>query len=350
MRLPARTAVRAAKALAIAALALLVFMMQQRRLIVACGILAVLANACPTVAGARRRWLAPVTVAAFLAIGFGLSNTWRTIGDASATEHLTRTTTRFAEAPIVGIASVRERLAYLWIDGMAVQYGDRLDLSIYDALVAEVAINVPHALYPEKFSVPKADCETSFRPLGFRVDLPCTATAEGYLALGPFGVMLLAASWGLVLGAAGYFAAHGRATARLAGFYVFAHFIDIETGAFPVVRGLRVLLLLALPVAAAVLIVQRLRAGSARGPGPGDAAGDVSDQEWIAPRLRSVAERGVEGAAGADVVMPRDGMARAHDERAGIVRRLVHGQEDVQLSERSLLPDVPFVGDGPRAR
>jgi hypothetical protein len=120
-------------------------------------------------------------------------------------------------------------------------------------------VNIPYDLYPEKLAVPRAECETAIRPLGLRIDLPCTATADAYIAVGVLGVLAVAALWGAAIGIASVVVARGTALGRLAGFTFFAHWIDIETGAFPVVRSLRVVGLLFVPVALVVGFAVPLR-------------------------------------------------------------------------------------------
>lgn len=235
-------------------LTVLLFMLQQRRLMMACALVALFTSVVSgrlTLSGrSTRRWFAAAGLAVALTAALFASETWRKqVTSDSAVSMLTETVTKFGSAPTVSEEELRSRLTYLWIDGVAVEYKDRVPpLSLVDALVGDVAAQTPALVFPDKYSVPYVSCETPLRSLGLAVDLPCTAVSEAYLSMGALGVLCLALIWGVWLGLACALAQHGSIAWQAVGILLLVSATTIEAGAFPMIAGIRAALMIGVPV------------------------------------------------------------------------------------------------------
>ena len=226
--------------IALAGLSLLLFLLQQRRLMVACAALFVLKPWLSAQMTRRRRM---VVLAAALLVGFSASSAWR------------------ADRIELGKADQQQlerRFTYLWIDALSFEHAERTDLDLSAAAAGELARVTPGLLYPDKYTVRDHSCETAFRRLGFTADLPCTPVTEGYLGLGILGVLLLALLWAPFVALASFGYRSRSVGARFCGLLIFAPLIDIETRAFPVIRSLRLALMLGLSVLVVAALVRWL--------------------------------------------------------------------------------------------
>jgi hypothetical protein len=248
----------------LAVLAILVFALQQRRTMMACAGLLVI-TATVTGSGLRKRALYAAAAVA-LVVAFFASDSWRARRTARPVEAIAGAVERFGAAPSVDTRALEQRFAYAWIDGLAVQYGERLRaLDLAQAALGDMAMATPALVFPEKYTVRAESCETSFRRLGLTVDLPCTAVTEGYLALGPAGVFLVAGLWAGFLGFASHLSRSPRALRRIFGLCCFVPIIDVETNAFPMLHGLRLALIMLLVVGGVARISAALAKARADG-------------------------------------------------------------------------------------
>jgi alkylation response protein AidB-like acyl-CoA dehydrogenase len=78
---------------------------------------------------------------------------------------------------------------------------------------------------------------------------------------------------------------------------------------------------------------------------PLQGAAEMTEERGLGEGPRGMTERGVEAAAAAVLMTPRDGMVRAH--RAAVVARLVDGEQHVNLGSRAGAEVVPLVVPGP---
>ncbi len=272
-------------------LALLLFLLQQRRLMIAATALFVLeplvgqqrASATAGDAtrsasdGVRNKW-ANVLLAGALVLGFAGSAAWRSgaTSDLGTFERVQAASTTFQREGATERRKFEDRFTYLWIDALSVEYGSRLRFSLGEAAAGTLARATPGVLFPDKLSIPDHTCENAFRRIGFSTDLPCTATSEGYLAFGVWGVILVALIWAPFLGVASYWYRHASTGARLCGLLLFSPLIDVETQAFPIVRGVRLLLIFGVSVVVAAAVIAAIMTASSTAPRLGRNRGGYS--------------------------------------------------------------------------
>ena len=257
------------------AIAVLVFMVQQRRVMVVCAVawmfMAASGAGHATKLRAGRLALSGLLVGALLVGAVFASATWRGHVSGERGAHRTKAIDRLTHTVTSAVSDdasfskgrLAERFTYLWIDALAIEHRDHLvQLSLVDNLRREIAVATPALLYPGKFSVPQMSCEQVFARIGVRNrDLACSAPAEGQLSTGLGAVAFLALLWGAFLGLATWLVRRRSALLALLGLVLFLPWIDIETGAFPMIRSLRLALLCWLPIALISFVLSLTRFG-----------------------------------------------------------------------------------------
>lgn len=235
-------------------LGVLLFVLQSRRIMFSCGIVAalVILMSPRTTRHVLRSRAATVTrvvlVGVLLLSGLVASAGWRMAasrGDLSLASGLTSSVSAVLNPSDFDADTVEERLTYLWVDSMSVEARDRGEITLdpLAALQTSVLFALPSMLYGSKWQVEPVTCESSFAARGIDFDLPCTPTTEGYAAGGVVGVLLAAILWGLFIALCDWLVrchAHG---ARMVGLLMFTPVTTIETGLFPMVQGARAALI-----------------------------------------------------------------------------------------------------------
>lgn len=143
------------------------------------------------------------------------------------------------------IDNIRDRLNYLWMDAVALELGTRTsspDLLI-QSFMSGVASSVPGMLYPEKYKWEAVSCESLFTFRGRLGDLPCTALGDGILLGGLMGIFWVSVCWTLAVAVAESFYAAGTASGAVLSASMLGVLTVIETSAFPIIWGLRSLVL-----------------------------------------------------------------------------------------------------------
>lgn len=226
----------------------LLFLMQQRRLMAFAAILAVV-----LLLSSRRavrigpRGMVGLAIAILCAGWLAAvgSEAWRESSGAFQTndpiERLLDASRRATDFELAR-TSIEKRLTYLWLDSVAVENAPALAgmITLEDEFTSAVWGALPGKLAPDKYSVSAVSCEGPLASVGLRdIDLPCTALADGYLAAGAWGVLLLGACWGAALAFIETAMRWGRWGVLLAAHLAFPMSI-IETSAFPMVSSVRV--------------------------------------------------------------------------------------------------------------
>jgi hypothetical protein len=231
-----------------AVVAVLLFIVQSRRMMVAAAILTALA----ILVSARRRTARALVsklgaVAAALVIFTLASSGWRSVAPEEMLSLADRVERAFeAVSDPTGLEHFESRLTYLWFDGMTHELRTTQNAEIDGGalLLSAVVTAVPRSLLSAKSEFEQVSCERGLEGFsGMDVDLPCTPTGEGFLMAGFLGVLLAGLLWGLTLGAVEACVERGPGLARVFGLFVFYQFVLVETGVFASVAALRLGLL-----------------------------------------------------------------------------------------------------------
>ncbi|MFT7582888.1 MAG: hypothetical protein ACI9MR_004573 [Myxococcota bacterium] len=262
----------------ISGVALLLFAMQSRRLMLAAaalvGTLWLLDHTVRTKPAANRAVKGLILVAA-LGLGLVASAAWRDAARQQST-HIglfEGVTAAFTKLDSFDPDEVNERMTYFWVDATTIELSRHLDnrLSAADVFVAQLAFVTPTVIFAGKRDIPLLTCETVYDSVGVQNDLPCTAITEAFLAGGWFTLLWVAGLWGLFLGLLEHLRLWGGPLGRLFSLIALAEFTTIETGLFPMLQGIRDGLLTVLFVgfcALALIGVQRLARRGARPDAP----------------------------------------------------------------------------------
>lgn len=254
-----------ANGLVSAALFLLIFATQMRRLMVTATILGAISML-------RRQHFAWAKVGiaglvALLLVSAG-SAAWRRSSEEFSTndvlERVTDAARRVGELEGI-VEGFKERAAvFMWLDAIAVEQAPKLQgtISMTELFTTTAWVVVPGALAPRKYDIEQISCETSLSLVGLSgLDLPCTPEAEAYLAAGIPGVLGLAVLWGVFLLAIESLCRRCGLGSLLA-MHLFFFCSYVETSAFPQILGLRsaaLTFLLVAPLAALLTASRPLR-------------------------------------------------------------------------------------------
>jgi len=250
-------------------LALLVFVLQSRRVMLACALMLGVAWFAHLRAARRAIHLPMMAVAAVTALMLLGSSGWRSVeDDAGLAERIDNV---FSTETEVAVSAAEERLTYLWFDAYARDLAAQTPITIDPAelFASSVARAVPRALLPSKDAVPSVSCESPMQELGYDEDMPCTPQTEAWMAGGLLGLMLAGLLWGAWLGLCERLVARGGLS-RVFGLLAFSPLIELEAGVFPMVQGLRLALIGTASAGVVVLALEwagksAAKAGGARG-------------------------------------------------------------------------------------
>ena len=266
------------------ALAVLVFALQSRRIMFACGIVVALAALRYPPPSLRRItglnvgvFVRMATLGALLLLALVASAGWRSAASRGEVGFASGLGSAVSAAIAPGDFDARlveGRMTYLWMDSITLELRDSLglEMSVGGALESAVLIALPAMLNPNKGGVVRETCEAPFSGVGVIVDLPCTPTAEAYLSLGAAGLVPLVLLWGLYLGLADAMIHRWTRLGRVAGLALFAPAISIEVGLFPMVQGIRGMVFAVAAIAALAVIADAAIGRRAGGAGPDNSA------------------------------------------------------------------------------
>lgn len=224
-----------------AAISIMLFALQSRRLMIGAGLMLAFALV-TTTPGSRLRSMVwrGLGLAAVLFAFSTASAGWREL----STESRVSLSERFEGAlDAVGdtraFEQIESRLTYLWFDALAHELAPAgIELSMSELAVSNLARAVPRALLPSKDEIEAVACETYLDGLSLPDDLPCTPSGEGILWAGFWGLLLVGLIAGLNLGAAELLVERGGLR-RVVGLFLLVPFAMLETGAFGFIAGLR---------------------------------------------------------------------------------------------------------------
>lgn len=224
-----------------AAIAIMLFALQSRRLMIGAGLMLAFALV-TTTPGSRLRSMVwrglglAVVLFAFSTASAG----WREL----STESRVSLSERFEGAlDAVGdtraFEQIESRLTYLWFDALAHELAPvGIELSMSELAISNLARAVPRALLPSKDEIEAVACENYLDGLSLPDDLPCTPSGEGVLWAGFWGILFVGFIAGLNLGAAELLIERGGLK-RVVGLFLLVPFAMLETGAFGFIAGLR---------------------------------------------------------------------------------------------------------------
>lgn len=224
-----------------AAIAIMLFALQSRRLMIGAGLMLAFALV-TTTPGTRLRsmmWRGLGLVAVLFAFSTASAG-WREL----STESRVTLSDRIEGAlDAVGDTSafeqIESRLTYLWFDALAHELAPAgIELSMSELAISNLARAVPRALLPSKDEIEAVACETYLDGLSLPDDLPCTPSGEGVLWAGFWGLLFVGFIAGLNLGAAELLVERGGLR-RVVGLFLLVPFAMLETGAFGFIAGLR---------------------------------------------------------------------------------------------------------------
>ncbi|HRE87576.1 MAG TPA: hypothetical protein PK095_00430 [Myxococcota bacterium] len=253
-----------------AAIALMLFALQSRRLMVGAGLMLAFALVVTTPASRLRSMLWRALGLAAVLFAFSTASAgWREL----STESRISLADRFEGAlEAVGdtraFEQIESRLTYLWFDALSHELTHAgIELSMSDLAVSNLARAVPRVLLPTKDDIEAVACETFLDGLALPEDLPCTPSGEGILWAGFWGILFVGLIVGLNLGVAELLVERGGLR-RIIGLFLLVPFAMLETGAFGFIAGLR-LAVIGTGFIALFALVARLILGRGMGRGPG---------------------------------------------------------------------------------
>ena len=142
--------------------------------------------------------------------------------------------------------SLSDRLRYLWIDAISIQYQPNFQQTsdLTDVLLSTVVTAMPALLLPEKARTQLLTCESAFSQLNVSYDLSCTATSEAIIYGGLIGFIVVVVFVAIATGFANVAYAHASDTGLILACCMLMQVTAIESSAFPIVFGMRTILIL----------------------------------------------------------------------------------------------------------
>lgn len=231
-------------------LAVLLFVLQARRALVV-GFALICFPQLSTFATLQRRALIrtlAIAGGALVVLLYG-STIWRAALRNSAKDaraHVTAMVNTEVRAEEVA-AQIRDRLSYLQLDAAAMEAGGRAGSPelIGDVFMRTVIHTIPGAIFPDKYRYPPISCEDFFAGGSIQLDLPCTPITEGVLFGGAFGLLAVGAAWAIGVMLMSSLYANGTAAGLVLASVAMTQVAGIETQAFPVVRSIREVIIVA---------------------------------------------------------------------------------------------------------
>jgi hypothetical protein len=237
-------------------LGLIIFVRQIRRVMLAAVLISFFQLAWNSASAAR--WLGSVRrivsvgvffvgIVALLYLG---SAAWRqsasqfTTNDLSV--RLSDAAVRLGDVDDSTLDDSRARLNYLWLESASVEHQAALgrNFPLTELFISTLYYSLPGSIVPAKYDHPIITCETAFNDgLHFDSDLACTPSAEGFIAMGLPGVIIVALAWTPVLGLACFLLRRRTALGLIVAIHILDPLILVETGAFPVIASIRAALL-----------------------------------------------------------------------------------------------------------
>ncbi len=228
--------------IAFGVIAVLLFVLQSRRLMIAGALILALTQIAATPRELWRRLVMRLAGLAAVMVGFALASAgWRDVEEWESVNlggRFERAIGAFSDTR--ALETIESRLTYLWFDATVQDMTlAGADVDGVDLLASEVARALPRVILPSKNDVPTVTCETALDDFGLPEDLPCTPTGEGLLMGGWLGVIIAASLVGLVLGVAEVLVARGPGLGRVFGMFLIFPSVMLESGVFSIVPSLR---------------------------------------------------------------------------------------------------------------
>lgn len=224
-----------------AAIAIMLFALQSRRLMIGAGLMLAFALV-TTTPGSRLRSMVwrGLGLAAVLFAFSTASAGWRELSTESRVSLSDRIEGALdAVGDTRAFEQIESRLTYLWFDALAHELAPAgIELSMSELAVSNLARAVPRALLPSKDEIEAVACENYLDGFSLPDDLPCTPSGEGVLWAGFWGILFVGLIAGLNLGAAELLVERGGLW-RVVGLFLLVPFAMLETGAFGFIAGLR---------------------------------------------------------------------------------------------------------------